>query len=634
MTEQIFNQPLEKETEDKIHRAFWNVLVTGHRLGRLPKSEPAQSKVKAALQSIMEELDDIADPRQLRVLAGNSDGVDQWIYDLNASRKNPYPFFRIAPFPQNDEIEESLNFVNNVYISRSSQKKNDAPESWVKASDEIKLDFADVVVSVWDGNPPAGNMGGTVRLLIEALRRHIPVIWIDSSEALAGLVRIPKREIIHLSDLVRLKIAERDLYWVKDEIFRDVSDVFTVKSFFSEKIKNDNFLITNFYDKSKKLDPSDRKTIWGIWHKGFLSLFGREPEKKMPQVIDSLGNETSHVPQTLQEKYLQYFYSLDRTATHAANKYRDRVVLTHLFASMAVLGAVAGSIGRSEMSEGFWGLLELLSLVLIVFLLFDRRKPTNSHDVWLQFRQAAEAFRINAFLHSQLCSLHQMHENIWREEGGGDGTKGSSPRKTITPSNPSIWFVTQLLHDAGPPVTGAHEPYVLEEKRSALIKQMTEMIFDQQNYHAKAHRLNLKRHENLERVTTWVFIFVFIVVILHLGDSLFLAYFRGGTSSLMSGIFLWIHNQRYILLITAFVPALLAAFHDILSQMELKRVSENSKQMTEDLAALEATIKSIQDKNQDPITLRNLARELAQTLYQEHDAWGKLMKIQNLDIPA
>jgi len=54
------------------------------------------------------------------------------------------------------------------------------------------------------------------------------------------------------------------------------------------------------------------------------------------------------------------------------------------------------------------------------------------------------------------------------------------------------------------------------------------------------------------------------------------------------------------------------------------------------LGALESTVagEELKKEDQDPIALRNLAQLTAQTLFHEHYEWGKLMKIQNLDIPA
>ena len=624
-------------------RTYLNVLVSGHRPDRLPDDRKQQEILKDKLKEILDCINQNCqtNKKTLRILSGKSEGVDQWIYELNKEFFR-VPFFSVATFY--NKSSENFSYVHNVSIADSpsgSLSGQSSPETWIKATDEIKLDYADLMIAVWDGEPPRGHMGGVVRLLMEALRRHIPVVLIDASSKSLGTILLSRTEMIDSSQHYRLKIEEYNFSWVKSDLFEKVN-IKDLGAFFSKKLRNEDALLREYYVESEKLDPNQKVTVSGIFHERFLSLFGKKRKKKIAPIKAYRGKEESFLEKTLPEAFWQYFDMFDRSAAHAANKYRDKVVGIHLLSSLAVLGAVAGSVVQSDVFEILWGVGELVSLGLILVLLRERKQKTNSHDVWLSYRQAAEAFRINVFLRSQLSTLPQLHESIWSEIGERHKSEASSPKrssqKKIRLANPSLWVVTQIFHEAGPPCspnigTDSGKGYILTEKRQELIAQMQELIADQKNYHEGNQEQNLKVHERIEKITVGAFSFIFLFVIFHLTSSIIPLWRGEHSSSPLSDVITFLHN-RYALFVTAFLPALVAAFHDVHSQLELNRVAKNSREMSERLKALKATLETVERKDKDPIVLRNLARELAQTLYQEHDAWGKLMKEQHLDVPA
>ena len=632
---------LQNSIDINVSRSFFNVLVSGHRPSRLPKDEGNQQKIKKALQDILDCIHQncLANKKTLRIFSGNSEGVDQWTYKLN-NEFFKVPFYRIATF-HNDSSEDDP-YVHNIYISdppsrsESENPSNSLPETWVKATDEIKLDYADLMIAVWDGNYPQGSMGGVVRLLIEALKRHIPVVLVDASSEALGTILLSQTNMINSSQYYRLKIEEKHLAWVKQELFQKKT-LEEFENFFCSNLKDENNSLIDLYEKAKSNDPMEKRVFSGIYHDTFMRFFGKKWKKFYSPIRAYQGKQESSLEKTLPEECWQYFDMFDRVATYAANKYRDKVVLIHLLSSFAVLGAVLGSISQSDFWEIFWGFLELFSLIKILFLLLcERRQKMNSHDVWLSFREAAEAFRINAFLRSQLSSLPQIHENIWSEERGIQKSESPSLQKhplspkEIRPADPSLWVIAQLFHEAGPP--NGSKDYILTKNRQGLIAQMKELIENQKSYHEGNQEKTLKVHENIENTTVIVFYVILVVVTLHLFGSVIHSWLGERPSIALSDTIRFIHNP-YTIFFTAFLPALFAALHDIHSQLELNRVAKNSQQMSESLGTFLTTLDTIKDE-EDPMALRNLARELAQTLYQEHDAWGKLMKDQRLDVPA
>lgn len=636
-----YRKKLQNSIDVNVSRSFFNVLVSGHRPSRLPKDEGNQQKIKKTLQDILDCIHQNcqANKKTLRILSGNSEGVDQWTYTLN-NEFFKVPFYRIATF--HNDSSEHCSYVHNIYIadppSRSESENpssNSLPETWVKATDEIKLDYADLMIAVWDGNYPQGSMGGVVRLLIEALKRHIPVVLVDASSEALGTILLSQTNMINSSQHYRLKIEEKHLAWVKQELFQKKT-LEEFEKFFCLKLKNENRLLMDLYKKAKSYDPMEKPVFYGILHATFTGSF-REKWKHFHSPIQAYrGKQESSLEKTLPNEFWQYFDMFDRVATHAANKYRDKVVSIHLLSSVAVFGAVAGSIVQSDFFEILWGLLELISLIGILLLLRERRQKMNSHDVWLSFREAAEAFRINVFLRSQLSSLPQIHENIWSEERGIQKSESpSSQKQPLSPkkirlADPSLWVITQLFHEAGPP--NGSKDYILTKNRQELIAQMKELIEDQKGYHERNQEKNLRVHEKIEKITVGAFVFISVVVTLHLLGSVIHSWPGERPSIALSDTIRLIHNP-YTIFFTAFLPALFAALHDIHSQLELNRVAKNSQQMSESLGTSLTTLDTIKDE-EDPMALRNLARELAQTLYQEHDAWGKLMKDQRLDVPA
>ncbi len=599
------------------------VLVAGHRLPRLPQDPTYLACIRSALESTIESISKmpIAASQEIRVLTGMSNGVDQMASEIAGDRA--VALHLIAAYPTSD----SVKFANKaervaLVFDQPSESLN---EQWIAATDEAKLAFADVVIVVWDGQRAQGHAGGTVRLLIDALRSITPVIWIDARPERAGCARVLDPHKLDAPTLVRLKSAELKVEHLYSLFAQDAQDVQSeVAALLSPFWSLEPVGQLEAALQHDDIDPKDNATRVGFWHSHFLSLFGQFNRRGLSTVQSWRPPEQVQQISGLPESTWLWFERLDRAATHAANRHRDQIVLIHLFSSFAVLGAIAGVINLFLLGAVFWGLFELATLVGIGVIVWrDRHAPMKAHAAWLHFRQATEALRMSAILHPVLGRLSALHWGVWQPS-----VNGALPSL----AKPYHWLVIQLLRESG--LSGSGHQCV-NSKRDELIKAVRSFIDDQVKYHHKSHHRMHAIHHRLHLLTGSVFYLVVATVILHLFALAVhaLEQTQMHLPDLVVHAGHWIHKQHWWLLLTAFLPALAAGLHGIMSKLGLQQVAKKSHDMEARLRTLDQVAQSLQPED-ELITLRTLIDETAMTMYAEHDTWAELMQDQNLEIPA
>src|SRR6185312_444365 len=76
------------------------------------------------------------------------------------------------------ELLDQARAGAGLTIFQMDGDRAEAPEAY-GAAGRVVLNQTDLLVVVWDGGEPKGR-GGTVHSLREALRFHVPTIWIDA----------------------------------------------------------------------------------------------------------------------------------------------------------------------------------------------------------------------------------------------------------------------------------------------------------------------------------------------------------------------------------------------------------------------------------------------------------------------
>lgn len=151
--------------------------VTGHRV--LNHIETITREIDAALTQIREGF-----PAPFSVYSALAEGADRLVArracDLLAAS-----LIAVLPLPRADYMADFLEdhakaeFLDLVALASDVVELPDAPTRTAayEAAGRYILDHSDLLIAVWDGQPPRGQ-GGTGQIVAEAQQRRIPVVWI------------------------------------------------------------------------------------------------------------------------------------------------------------------------------------------------------------------------------------------------------------------------------------------------------------------------------------------------------------------------------------------------------------------------------------------------------------------------
>ncbi|MFM9434956.1 alpha-D-ribose 1-methylphosphonate 5-triphosphate synthase subunit PhnH [Janthinobacterium sp. CG_23.3] len=592
-----------------------NLLIAGHRPARLPASADRLAELEQAMDRAVRLIAGLATAggAALRVVSGVADGADACA--ARVAQAQGLELHLIAACPPAQPSAALAQAARAAFILKHCAEP--LPESLVAAADEAKLALADALLVVWDGEPAAGHVGGSVRLLLAALRQFTPVLWIDAGAQGGAALRLLDHGQFDAAAFAALHV-EPDNVALLRALFVALDDAAPQAQLalaFGPFWRAGTLASLSLPLLDPALATAGRRNWSGLFHSGFLALFGPWPRRVAPQAASTWrGPAAFERAAAWPDATWRWFDRCDRAAMRASGRHRDQIVLVELCGSLAVLGAVAGAIEWGALSLA-WGALELLALLgigLVVWL--NRKRARNSHAAWMRFRPAAEALRLSALLHPLLASLG----------GSGIGAGGwrSRPGAPLSPLSPQQlampyhWLVTQLLREAGAPERGLHCLEALQDEHKLAL---TALLDEQIAFQDCAHRDAGTVHQRLHGVTAAVYFAVLATVLLHVYAL------ADGHSDLGH----WLHAQRWPLLITAFFPALAAALHGINSKLQLPQVARGAQATAARLRALRAAVGACAT----PMALRTLALETAATMYAEHGSWTGLMEQQYVTMP-
>ncbi len=191
-------------------RATFRIGVVGHRPNRLPEDAARLNLLRSTLQTILEQAkasvgDVVRMPGSalyngetpvLRAVSPLAEGSDRIFAELALALG--YELCSPLPFPQGefekdfvppDALESGslTHFRSLLQQARDGDRltlfqldgaRDQATDAYAAAG-RVVLNQSDLLIAVWDGGAPAGP-GGTVHTIYEAVRYHMPVIWIDA----------------------------------------------------------------------------------------------------------------------------------------------------------------------------------------------------------------------------------------------------------------------------------------------------------------------------------------------------------------------------------------------------------------------------------------------------------------------
>jgi hypothetical protein len=165
--------------------------VTGHRPNKLRPE--AIARISTQTEQMLAELAAICGG--LGIVSGMAEGADRIVVKLALSRgfelRCVLPFAAaeyerdFASQQSREEFHTLLGCASRVHELAGNPAARSAA---YEAAGRAMLEQCDILLAIWDGRPAAGR-GGSAQMAKEAVARNMPIIWINSENALPPVFR-------------------------------------------------------------------------------------------------------------------------------------------------------------------------------------------------------------------------------------------------------------------------------------------------------------------------------------------------------------------------------------------------------------------------------------------------------------
>jgi hypothetical protein len=590
-------------------RLAFRVGVVGHRPDRLPKDHGRLKDLRQTLHAILQDVREAllaaskgpdavlysGEAPILRAVSPLAEGSDRLFAEealaLGYELCCPMPFlqeefekdFEAPAALETDSLAHFRKLLDQAHTGAGLTKfemdgeRAEAPEAY-GAAGRVVLNQTDLLVLVWDGGEPKGR-GGTVQSLHEALRFHVPTIWVDA--------RNPKFwHLLHThSDLTaaqgnaggsppdRRRLREAVGGVVQAELDLPSHATHEIEShapdYFAETLPRHNFgivwkLFRNIVADGKYALPSTS-----------VEDFAAQIRKEWSVAADG-GVAPSAVADWINGRLRVPFAWADGLADFYGDAHRSAFVVSYLLAAGAVLLALLPMASFQNIYfEAVCGAFELFALYLILRLLRVGRAK-HWHERWTDYRLLAELIRELRFL----VPL------------GGGKPLPRIPAHLAVYGDPArtwmYWYVRAIAREIGIPAAKVAPAY-MRDCIDFLDRVVGDANSGQQGFHrvaaARARILGTRLRNGARQLFRWTVAGVILRLAFGMLNDI-QPFFWGW----MDGIFL---------LLAAFLPALGAAFEGISNQAEFIRISKRSAAMASGFARYEARI-DLMKKNAPP----------------------------------
>ena len=181
--------------------------VTGHR--RLTDPAALVPAIRAAVQGVVDRfLGPGAEPALL-VISALAEGADRLVAAEVLARPDA-TLEAVLPLPPGDylddftgdaskaEFTEMLGRATSVWVARPGGSRDEAYE---RAGRHV-VDRADVLIALWDGEPPRGR-GGTATVVSYARAQGVPVAWVPTTTVTAPVYWYDEERAAHIAEAAR-----------------------------------------------------------------------------------------------------------------------------------------------------------------------------------------------------------------------------------------------------------------------------------------------------------------------------------------------------------------------------------------------------------------------------------------------
>ncbi|MDQ2860756.1 MAG: DUF4231 domain-containing protein [Pseudomonadota bacterium] len=631
----------------------FRVGVVGHRPDRLPRDDAGLEAIRGRMADVLVGVakamaDFAADPdarhysdaaHTLRAVSPLAEGADR-MFAEEALRLG-YHLCCVMPFAQG-EFEEDFRApqsaapdalagfralldearrgagLTTFELDGSRDRRAEAYE----AAGRVVLNQSDLLVVVWDGGG-AGGVGGTLNTLRQAIAFSVPVVWIDSRaphgcrvlrhpedlDCLMASGECPAAPSIdHGDDQARLRRAIADL--VVDELALP-----------AEAVAERSHL--GAYQREER----PRVNLAFAW-KLFRDLLDqgrlRLPRIRVADFVDQIADDwpvadaaDPSAPRAgvawINALLRPHYAWSDKLADRYADAHRSAFVWASLLAATAVFLALlpmaAAWRPHTRLSVAT-AIVEACVLIVMVGLPILAR-PRRWHQRWLEYRVLAELIR-------ELRILVPV---------GGGRPLPRTPAHLAAYGDPTrswmYWQIRAIARAAGLPKARVDSRYVAEH-----LAYLGEFVGAPVEGHAKPlgqigfHHANCERMERIHHQLHRLALILFAVTIVGVALNWLVPMVAARPPA-------WV--GRWLILVSAFFPALGAALASINNQGEFARLQRRSRAMQKGFEALKRRIVDLRDQGAGATLaeVTTLAAHMAAMMVDENIDW----RIVVLDLP-
>ncbi len=431
--------PAHSKAPPKARLAF-RVGIVGHRPHRLPKDRTAQEQLRETLGFILSQVKAAVEAyagtgpaRQwyghekplLRAASPLAEGCDRLFAEEAISRAYqilcPMPFHQpefekdFAP-EKAEEPESEARFRNLlaqaeraagvVKFELDGDRAHEA-EAY-RAAGRIVLNQSDLLIAVWDGKPAAGE-GGTAETMREAVRFHVPVIWIDPFAPRQWQALCSADDLRSIRDEVCCRPLSPG-YSTDEERHAHLSETIDELVLGQIAWTEDQHLARYFREQKPRIGG-------GVAWKLFRAIAGGElpgwPFAAMRDFVEQVRREwpvssdahLAHAPSKVEDwanrELRSHFAWADKLADIYADRYRSAYIEIYVFSVIAVALALLplSTGGLSPAAPIHLGLNEIAYIaaesaaLLWIVLRFANEHRRKWHERWMEYRLLAEMIR-------------------------------------------------------------------------------------------------------------------------------------------------------------------------------------------------------------------------------------------------
>jgi hypothetical protein len=622
--------------------------ITGHRPNKLPR--PAMPRidrqlrevfaaVESAAQAIHADNPDAYDsgpppeaprtgpaeggkPYSIRLISGFAEGADQMAVaacppDWTIEATLPFPkdeylkdFAQSAAGDGRDMRDEFLASLAKaaVVTELPAPGNGDRSRAYLAAGSFI-LRQIDLLVAVWDGEPP--QPGGTGAVVRQAREGDIPVVWLST------VADLPPQLIEALDD-------ERPV------VAKEECNSTTLRRALEPILAAPGGPNADGASPRAGLERFDGETWQPVCRMGYYDMLkrwacGTRPWRRrieaapfdtslanFGKLVDD-GPRAGSLNQRLKDVLGPRHVWADALAVHFSHNYRSVYVVAYLLSALAVLFALGGAFVATIHQKAVVVALELAVVAGIVLLVWQGRRR-GWHERWLEYRAVAEGLRHGRFLAFVSEFGHIRHV--------------AGPEQPWT-----IWYIRATMREIGLPHATLDEAY----QRLLLQATRDHEVRDQIGYHRdNAHAMAevdhlLHRAGNLcFLITMWMLIGFLVVYGAYL--TLTLIWPAPRIAGLLYGL-LSIAKSGMIVF-AAGLPALGAALAGIRVQGDFDGAAERSSRMVGELTALDRDYGTMIERPPQLDATADMLIETARVMSEDLAAWQDLYGRKRLNLPA